>query len=308
MARTIVQRLLVSILVIFGAMTLVFFILHLLPGDPVQIMLAGTPASPEMVEQLRHQFGLDKPLSAQYGSYVWDAVRGNLGTSLTSNEPVIHKLMAEFPATVQLTLASTFISVVIGILLGVLSAIYHNKWIDSVVRVISLFGVSMPTFWSGILLILIFSITFRWFPATGSGSFKQLILPACALGFIGSGFIVRMVRNSMLEVISEQFILTLRSKGLSERIVMYQHALRNALIPAITMIGIQIGGLLEGAVVTETVFARQGLGRVMVDGIMSKDLPTVQGAVLFIAVILVIVNLLVDLSYTVIDPRVRRST
>lgn len=307
MASAITRRLLVSLLVVFGSLTLVFFILHLLPGDPVTMMVSGAPISEETIANLRQQFGLDQPLLIQYVQFLWNTVQGDLGQSFVSNERVIDILLEQLPATIALTLASTLMSVIIGIIFGVLSAIYRNKWMDAVVRIISLFGVSMPTFWSGILLLLIFSVQLNWFPITGSEGFKGLVLPSVALGFVGAGFIVRMVRNSMLEVINEPFIVTLRAKGLPERLVMFQHALRNALIPAVTMIGIQIGELLGGAVVIETVFARQGLGRVVVDAINSKDLFVVQGAVLIIAVIYVIVNLLVDISYTVIDPRIRKS-
>ncbi|WP_420901666.1 ABC transporter permease [Paenibacillus whitsoniae] len=204
-------------------------------------------------------------------------------------------------------MASTIISTVIGVGLGVLSAIHRNRWIDVLARIVGLFGISMPTFWSGILLILIFSVSLGWFPAMGSKGLITLVLPSVTLGFVGAGFIVRMVRNSMLEVMNEHFIVTLRAKGLSERLVMYRHALRNALIPAITIIGIHIGDLMAGTVVIETVFSRQGIGRILADAIMAKDLPVVQGVVFFSAIIYVVVNLLVDISYVFIDPRVRRT-
>lgn len=307
MTGHIVRRALVSLLVVFGAVSLVFFIMHALPGDPVQTMLMGTAVDEQTLDNLRQELGLNRPLYIQYFTYLGNLLRGDLGQSYVSKEEVAKILGEQFPSTVLLTLASTALSVIIGVLLGVLSAIHRNKWADVVIRIVSLFGISMPTFWSGILLILIFSVNLRWFPAMGSGSWKHLVLPACALGIVGSGFIVRMVRNSMLEVISEQYILTLRSKGLPERIVMYRHALRNALIPAVTMIGLQIGELLAGAVIIETVFARQGLGRVIVDAILSKDIYVIQGAIVLTAVIYVAVNFLVDLSYSVIDPRIRRS-
>lgn len=305
MATYIIRRILAAIPVLFGVATLAFFILHMLPGDPVAIMLAGAPTDPTTMANLRHQLGLDQPLIIQYLKFLLHVVEGNFGRSFATNQPVMQMISSQFPATLLLTFASTVIAVVIGILLGVLSAIHRNGWIDVLVRIISLFGVSMPTFWSGILLILIFSVHLNWFPAMGVGGFSHLVLPSVALGFVGAGFIVRMVRNSMLEVISEQFILTLRSKGLPERLVMYQHALRNALIPAVTMIGVQIGELLAGAVVIETVFARQGIGRLIVTAISSKDFPVVQGTVLFTAIIYVVVNIIVDLSYAVIDPRVQ---
>jgi peptide/nickel transport system permease protein len=306
MMKLILVRLFTSILVILGSLVLVFVIVYLLPGDPVMQMLDPGTATPEMIANLRHQLGLDQSFFAQFVSYVNHMLHGDFGNSIVNSEPVLPKILKHFPATLALTLASSIISAVIGILLGVLSAIHRNTWIDIVTRIVGLFGISMPTFWSGILLILIFSIQFSWFPAMGSDGWKTLILPAFALGIVGSGFIVRMVRNSMLEVINEQFIITLRSKGLSEKLVMYQHALRNALIPAITMIGILTGELMAGTVVIETVFSRQGIGRIVSDALMSKDLPVVQGVVFFSAIIYVAVNLLVDLSYSVIDPRVRR--
>lgn len=305
MTTYLVRRLLAAIPVLFGVATLAFFILHLLPGDPVTIMLAGAPTDPKTVATLRHELGLDQPLIVQYVSFLGHVVVGNFGRSFSTNQPVMQMILSQFPATLLLTLASTAIAVVIGVVLGVLSAIHQNTWIDSLVRIVSLFGVSMPTFWSGVLLILIFAVKLNWFPAAGGSGLAGLVLPASALGFVGAGFIVRMVRNSMLEVISEQYVLTLRSKGLPERVVMYQHALRNALIPAVTMIGVQIGELLAGAVVIETVFARQGLGRLIVTAITSKDFPVVQGAVLFTAIVYVLVNIIVDLSYAFIDPRVQ---
>lgn len=300
------MRLFTSLLVILGSLLLVFVIVYLLPGDPTFVMLDPATATPEMIANLRHELGLDQSFLAQFVSYVNHMLHGDFGKSIVNSEPVLPKILKHFPATLALTLASSFISVVIGILLGVLSAIHRNTWIDIVTRIVGLFGISMPTFWSGILLILVFSIQFGWFPAMGSEGWKTVVLPAFALGIVGSGFIVRMVRNSMLEVINEQFIVTLRSKGLSERLVMYRHALRNALIPAITMIGVLTGELMAGTVVIETVFSRQGIGRIVSDALMAKDLPVVQGVVFFSAIIYVIVNLLVDLSYSVIDPRVRR--
>ena len=251
---------------------------------------------------------MDQPFHIQLLHYFGSILQGDFGKSLLNSDPVLPKIAESFPATLALTGASVLVSVTVGLLLGVLSAIHRNGAIDIIARVIGLFGISMPTFWSGILLILIFSITLGWFPAMGSDGWRTLVLPALALGTVGSGFIIRMVRNSMLEVISEQFIVTLRSKGLAERAVMYRHALRNALIPAVTMTGMLIGDMLAGTVVVETVFSRQGIGRIISDAIMAKDRPVVQGVILFSAIIYTLVNLLVDLSYTLIDPRVSRST
>ncbi|WP_282935942.1 ABC transporter permease [Paenibacillus sp. RC67] len=307
MVKTLIERLLSSVLVILGSLVLVFTIIYVLPGDPVLSMLDPSSATPEMIANLRHQLGLDQPFYVQFGRYFAGILQGDFGKSMINSEPVLPKIMNHFPATLTLTLASTLLSVVIGVLLGVLSAVHRNRWIDVIARLVGLFGISMPTFWSGILFILLFSVHLGWFPAMGSDGIETLILPALTLGIVGAGFIVRMVRNSMVEVLNEPFIITLRSKGLSEKKVMYLHALRNALIPAITVIGIHIGDLMAGTVVVETVFSRQGIGRIIADAIMARDLPVVQGVVFFSAIVYVGVNLLVDLSYSYIDPRVRRS-
>lgn len=304
----VTRRLLTSLLVIIGSLVLVFTILYVLPGDPTDNMVDPSMATPEVIANLRHQLGVDQPFHIQLLHYFGSILQGDFGKSLLNSDPVLPKIAESFPATLALTGASVLVSVTVGLLLGVLSAIHRNGAIDIIARVIGLFGISMPTFWSGILLILIFSITLGWFPAMGSDGWRTLVLPALALGTVGSGFIIRMVRNSMLEVISEQFIVTLRSKGLAERAVMYRHALRNALIPAVTMTGMLIGDMLAGTVVVETVFSRQGIVRIISDAIMAKDLPVVQGVILFSAINYTLVNLLVDLSYTLIDPRVRRST
>lgn len=306
MAGYIVRRLLVSIPVILGTLTLVFLIIHWLPGDPA-VMLAGDDAAPDRIEFLRQQLGLDRPLWQQYLSYIWSSVQGDFGTSFANSQPVLNRLIAQMPATLSLSVLSTLFAAVIGVVLGILSAVYKNRFMDYVIRLVSLLGVSMPSFWVAILLILIFSVHFQLLPAIGNGSFKQLILPAIALGISGAGTLIRMVRNSVLEVIGEQFVLTLRAKGLSERVVLYQHVLRNALLPALTILGIIVGNMLSGAVVTETVFSRQGLGKMVVDAINQKDIPVIQAAVLITAVITILVNLLVDISYSYVDPRVRKS-
>jgi len=307
MLRLAAARLLTSLVVVFGSLVLVFVIVYLLPGDPVSAVVDVTAVSPDTLASLRAEMGVDRPFHEQFFSYVGGVVQGNFGQSLLNDEPVLSKILQHFPATLTLTLASALIAAIVGIWFGVLSAIHRNGWIDLAARIIGLFGISMPTFWSGILLILIFSVSLGWFPAMGSDGWRTLVLPAFALGIVGAGFIVRLVRNSMLEIVNEPFILTLRAKGLSERLVMYRHALRSALIPALTMIGVLSGELMAGTVVIETVFARQGIGRVITDALMSKDLPVVQGVVFFSAIIYVLINLLVDLSYKFIDPRVRRA-
>ncbi|WP_411342448.1 ABC transporter permease [Paenibacillus sp. WLX1005] len=301
-------RIISSLLVVLGSLVLVFAIFYLLPGDPVLSMIDPSYATAEMVQNLRVQLGLDQPFYMQFWNYVSGIVRGDFGVSMLNSEPVLPKIIAHFPATLTLTLTSTLIAAVIGITLGVLSAVHRNGWIDVIARIIGLFGISMPTFWSGILLILIFSIQLGWFPAMGSDGWQTLVLPSVALGIVGAGFIIRMVRSSMLEVINEPFITTLRAKGIGERVIMYHHALRNALIPVVTIVGMQLGEMLAGTVVIETVFSRQGIGRILADAIMGRDIPVVQGVVFFTAIVYVVINLIVDLSYAYIDPRIRRST
>lgn len=303
----VLGRLFNAVLSIIGSLVLVFFIIYMMPGDPVLSMVDPSTATPEAIENMRVELGLDRPFYSQFADYFSQMIQGDLGHSRITSEPVLDKIFMHLPATLTLSLASILFSIIIGVGFGVLSAIYRNRWLDSVVRIIGLFGISMPTFWSGILLLLIFSVHLNWLPIMGSDGLATLVLPALALGFVGAGFIIRMVRSSMVEVLDEQFILTLRAKGLSERLVMYRHALRNALIPAITVIGLHIGELLAGTVVIETVFSRQGIGRIIADAIMSKDMPVIQGVIFFSAIVYVLVNLLVDLSYSVADPRIRRS-
>ncbi|MDO3413081.1 ABC transporter permease [Saccharibacillus sp. CPCC 101409] len=306
MLQAISSRVISSLLVIVGSLTLVFCIFYLLPGDPVLSMVDPTSVSPEVIENLRHQLGLDRPFHERLLAYFGDMLTGDFGRSIVGSEPVLPKILAQVPATLLLTAASALIAVAVGVSLGVLSAVRKGGIIDFVARVVGLFGISMPTFWSGILLILIFSVQLRLLPAMGSDGFATLILPAVALGFVGAGSIVRMVRGSMLDVLNEPFVTTLRAKGLREGSVNYKHALRSALIPAVTLIGMQIGDMLAGTVIIETVFSRQGVGRILADAIMAKDLPVVQGIVFFTAILYVGINLLVDLSYAAIDPRVRR--
>jgi peptide/nickel transport system permease protein len=307
MWKFLLNRIIASLFVLIGSLFLVFFINYSLPGDVVDQMLEGTGATPEMAANLRKELGLDLPFYQQFLEYLNSILQGDFGHSIVNNAPVLDRIITQFPATLSLTLMSACIAIVVGITLGVYSAIHHNTIIDYIARLIGLFGISMPTFWSGILLIMLFSVHLGWFPSIGSDGFRSLVLPSLSLGLVCSGAIIRMVRNSMLEVINEQYILTLRSKGLKEKAIMYKHVLRNALIPSITIIGMMIGDLLGGAVVIETVFSRQGVGRLIADAIVSKDLPVVQGVVFFSAIVYISINLLVDISYSFIDPRVRRT-
>lgn len=306
MLQAIGARLASSLLVIVGSLALVFCIFNLLPGDPVLSMVDPTSVSPEVIENLREQLGLNRPFHERLLTYFGDMLTGDFGRSLVGSEPVLPKILHQIPATLLLTAASSLIAIVVGVTLGVLSAVRKGGLIDLAARIVGLFGISMPTFWSGILLILIFSVQLKWLPAMGSDGWATLAMPALALGFVGAGSIVRMVRGSMLDVLGEPFVTTLRAKGLRERLIQGKHVLRNALIPAVTLIGMQIGDMLAGTVIIETVFSRQGVGRILADAIMAKDLPVVQGIVFFTAIVYVGINLLVDLSYAAIDPRIRR--
>lgn len=292
---------------IFGSLVLVFCIIYLLPGDPVLSMLDPASATQEAIENLRKELGLDKSFYAQFIDYFKNVLTGDLGVSRVTGEPVLNKILEQLPATLMLTVASMLFSILIGVFFGVLSAVFRNKWVDVIIRLIALFGISMPTFWSGILLILFLGVQLNWLPIMGSDGGETLIMPSIALGFVGAGFIIRMVRNSMIDVIEDQFVLTLRAKGLSEKKIMFSHVLRNALIPAITVIGMNAGELLAGTVVIETVFSRQGIGRIISDALAMKDIYVIQGVILFTSIVYVTINVLVDLSYSIVDPRIRRA-
>jgi len=279
--------------------------MHLLPGNPAELMLAESGGSSQSIAQLRHQLGLDDPLYAQYGRFLVNALRGDLGRSIFTNRPVTRTILEQLPHTVQLAVAAMLVAITIGAALGIAAALNRNTWVDSLCVTVAVAGASVPVFWSGLLLILLFSSLLHWLPATGQGSLKHLIMPAIVLGLASSGSIARLVRSTMLEVLDQEYVTTARSKGLSEGLVVCRHAFKNALIPVITVMGLQFGYLLGGTVVTETVFSRQGLGWLVVDAILWKDFPVVQGAVLLAAAIYTLVNLLVDVSYAILDPRIR---
>jgi len=305
MTRYAVQRLLVTIPTIFAVTILVFLMLQLVPGDPAEIFLGEHQSSPELLEQVRHDMGLDRPLHIQYLSYVWNALRGDLGNSLFNNQPVAGQILDALPSTLELSLTSMAISTLLGVSLGILAALKHNTWVDSLSMGLALVGVSMPVFWLGLLMIFFFSVRLKWFPPMGHGDLKRLVLPAFALGLLSSATLARLVRSSMLEVMNEDYVRTARAKGLSEKRVIIRHALRNALIPAVTVLGLQFGRLLSGAVLTETIFARLGLGRMYVESILNKDITLIQGLTLMLAISIMVSNILVDISYAVLDPRIR---
>jgi len=303
--RYILQRLVLTIPVLLGVLLLTFSMLHLVPGDPVRAMFIDSGgATEEQIARIRAQLGLDQPLPVQFWNYLSGVVRGDLGRSIMNNRPVLEQVLAKFPDTFQLTVAAMSIAVTLGLSLGIIAAVNRNTWLDQLTMLVSLSGVSVPSFWLGLLLIYAFSVTLGWVPIVGGPAWKQLILPAIALGLQASAIIARLVRSSLLEVLSEPYIVTARAKGLANRHVLLRHAMRNALLPVVTIVGLQFGTLLSGAVIIEAVFARQGVGRILVDALQARDFPTAQGTVLCIALIYVLVNLVVDLLYGVIDPRI----
>ncbi len=308
MARYFVYRLAAAIPVLFGVTLLVFFMVRLVPGDPISMMFANTaPPTPEQREKISQQLGLDLPIQEQYVHFLSGAVRGDLGDSFRTRKPVFDEIAARLPNTLRLTFASLAIAVSIGVAAGVLAATFKGTWIDNLSMVIAIVGVSIPGFWLGLMLILLFSVRLGWLPVAGSGGIRHLILPAVTLGVLSSAVLARLTRSAMLEVLSNDYIRTARSKGLSEHVVVLRHALRNALIPMITIIGLQIGGLLSGAFIIEAVFGYPGIGLLAVNALKTRDFPVIQGVVLFVAVIYVVINIVVDVLYGVIDPRIRRA-
>ncbi|MEA2593833.1 MAG: peptide/nickel transport system permease protein [Thermomicrobiales bacterium] len=291
--------------ILFGVSVAVFMLVHLLPGDPVILMLRGTGASPEQMDDLRHQLGLDQPLVEQYLHFMERAVRGDFGRSIRTNVVVLREIGNGFPDTLKLTVAGMTVAIVFGFGLGILAALRQRTWLDSSAMIVALFGVAMPNYLIGILLIYLFALKLHWLPATGQGGVDRLLMPAIALGWGYAAIIARLVRANLAEVMRREFVLTARAKGLSGRSVVYRHALKNALIPVVTMLGLQFGNMLSGAVVVEALFARRGIGNLLVHGILDRDFPMVQAIVLILATIYVIVNLVVDLSYGLLDPRIR---
>ena len=305
MLAYIAHRLIQGVVVVIGVSFIVFALMHLTPGNPAEMMLSEFGASAADLERLEQQLGLDQPWPEQYRDFLLAAVRGDLGRSLFSKREVTEQAITALPQTLLLTGSAIAVALLIGVPLGIVSAVRHRTWIDAASMVISLLGVAMPVFWVALVLILIFSVNLRWFPATGNVGLRSLVLPALALGAGVAGLIARLVRSSMLEVLRAEYVVTARAKGVREITVVLRHALRNALIPLVTIVGLQIGNLLSGAVVIETVFARQGIGSVLIKAIMRKDFPLVQGLILFIAVAYVLINLVIDLAYRFIDPRIR---
>ena len=300
----IARRLLLLVPVLLGVSLTSFGLLQLVPGDPA-IILGGQEATEEVLAQIRHEYGLDQPRAVQYLVYLRNALRGNLGVSIQSRQPVATLIAERFPFTLRLAVLAILVSAVIGVVAGVVAATHRNSILDLTALVGSLAGISMPIFWLGLLAMLLFAVKLQWLPAGGSGTLAHLVLPAVVLGASSSAVIARMTRASMLEVLQQDYTRTARAKGVSEATVVYRHALKNAMIPILTVFGLEFGYNLGGAVLTETVFSLPGIGRLVVEGIFARDYPVVQGAMLVVATTFVLVNLLTDIAYAVIDPRIR---
>lgn len=304
MFQYVIKRLLSTVPVLIGISLLLFFMLRMLPGDPAQV-LAGQMATPEEIETIRHQLGLDRPIHLQYALFLSRLVRLDLGRSARTQNPVSQEVWARLPNTVLLAAVAITFACLFGIPAGIISAVRPYSWIDYAFTISALFGISMPVFWLGLMLVVVFSVMLKWLPAGGTGSWQHVILPSLTLASLMVAFIARMTRSTMLEVLSQDYTTTARSKGLSEKVVVIKHALKNALIPIITVVGLQFGFLLGGAVLTETVFAWPGLGRLIVDSILARDYPMIQGAILIFGLLYILVNLVVDMIYAVVDPRIR---
>lgn len=299
----IMKRLLQIVPVVLGVTLVVFLIMQMVPGDSA-VVLAGEGASKETVEQLREDLGLNRPLHEQYFSYIGNIFQGDLGHSLKNNQPVLEEIMIRLPITMELAFFSILITVVLGLIAGIISAVRPYSFSDIGVMLVALLGISLPSFWLGLLLMYVFSVKLQWLPVAGWDSMAHIILPAVTLGAGGAAIVARMTRSSMLEVVGQDYIRTARAKGLKEHIIIYKHALRNALIPVITVVGLQFGSLLGGTVLVESVFAINGLGRMIVDSIRTRDIPMVQGGVLVASLVFVFVNLLVDTLYRVFNKRI----
>ncbi|MCL4268345.1 MAG: ABC transporter permease [Anaerolineales bacterium] len=306
MFNYLIRRLFTSLLVLFGISVLVFSVIHLVPGDVTMAILGRQKVTEEKVAELREQLGLNDPLYVQYGRYVNNAVQGDLGKSIRTNQSVSEAIGEQLPSTFALAISALLVALTIGGILGLFAALRHGTWFDTLVMGISVSGLSIPTFWMGLLLILFFSVRLKMFPSISNGSsFADLFLPALTLGLPEAAVVARMVRASMLDVLNKEYIVTARSKGLPERLVITKHALRNALIPVVTFVGLQMAYLLGGATIVETMFARQGIGRLAVQAIYNRDYPMVQGVVLVTAAIYVLINTLTDITYVWLNPKIR---
>jgi ABC-type dipeptide/oligopeptide/nickel transport system permease component len=300
----LLRRLLLTLPVLLGVVTLVFSLIHMVPGDPVEAML-GESASPQEVADVRRRLGLDRPLYVQYGAYLRGLAVGDLGTSLRTSEPVARAIAERMPATVQLALAAIGLAVIVAIPLGIVAAVRAGTIVDHAATTLALAGISMPNFWVGPLLAILFAITLGWLPVSGSGTLAHLVLPAITLGAPLAAVLARMTRASVIEEVRELYVIAARARGISRTRAVLGHAFRNSLIPVVTVLGLQMGSLLTGAVITESIFAWPGVGRLLIQSINFRDYPLVQGCILLIAVTYIAMNLLTDLAYGFLDPRIR---
>jgi ABC-type dipeptide/oligopeptide/nickel transport system permease component len=302
--RFLARRLPLTVPVLLGVATLVFSLIHLIPGDPAQAML-GEAATPQDVEELRRRLGLDRPLLEQYGAFLSGVMRGDLGTSLRTGQPVASQILERMPATAELAAAAMLVAILCSIPLGIAAAVRRGTAVDHGAMTLALAGVSVPNFWLGPLLAIIFSVELGWLPVSGRGTLAHLVLPAFSLGAALAAILARMTRATLLEELREQYVVAARARGVSRVRAVMRHAFRNSLIPVVTLIGLQFGSVLTGAVITETIFAWPGIGRLLIQSIGFRDYPLVQGCILLIAVTYVGVNLLTDLVYGILDPRIR---
>lgn len=305
MARYLVWRLAGTLFVLFGVAAAVFTLMNTLPGDPAKMLVSHFGASARDIEILREQLGLNDPFLVRFGRFIWGAVQGDLGKSFQQNRPVTRILLENTWPTVQLALLSVGLATVVGVLTGVAAAVRRGSWTDFLTMLASLLGISMPGFWLGLMLMLLFAVQLRWLPALGGQGWRGIVLPALTLALPASAIIARLTRSSMLEVLGEDYLRTARAKGLPERTVIFRHALRDALITVITFVGLQFGLLLGGSVVVESLFSRQGLGQLVVAAVFARDIPIVQGWCLLVATTYSLVNLGIDLSYALVNPRIR---
>lgn len=304
MLKYIIKKLLLMIPVLLGLTIIVFLILHLAPGDPVHKVI-GPNATPEVYENVKRSMGLDRPLIIQYFDYLGNLLKGDLGSSILQHRPVADIVMERFPITIGLGVRALLLSFLIAVPVGIIAAVNRNKLLDYFAMTFALVGISMPTFWFGMLLLYFFAYKLRLFPISGYGTWKHLMMPVITMGLTDAAVIARMMRSSMLEVIGQDYIRTARAKGLKEKVVTNKHALKNALIPVITLLGMRMGWIVGGSVTLEIIFSIPGLGRTMVDSIFSRDYPVVQGSILILAASVMISNLIADILYAVVDPRIR---
>jgi len=304
MVRFLVRRLLLTIPVLLGVATLVFSLIHLVPGDPAQAML-GESAAPEDIAELRERLGLDRPLYVQYAAFLMGLSRGDLGISMRTNEPVTREIAIRIPATFQLAVAAMSLAVLVAVPLGIIAAVGAGTGVDYAATTVALLGISIPNFWAGPLLAIVFGVSLGWLPVSGSGTPAHLVLPAITLGAPLAAVLARMTRASVIEELRELYVLAARARGVSRARAVLRHAFRNSLIPIVTVFGLQMGAVLTGAVITETIFAWPGVGRLLIQSITFRDYPLVQGCILMIAVTYVAMNLLTDLAYGLLDPRIR---